>query len=66
MNKELKKYIELSEDSALERFKQEYPHLDLDKVKAKCIKTIDGSYDCETTITISKQEVSYGDLWNTK
>jgi len=66
MNKELKRYIKLSEESALERFNQDYPDLEIDKIKVltpTLTQFKKGDRHFETEITIAKQKVNYGDSW---
>lgn len=54
------KHYQEAKQSALERFSQDYPDLEISKAKT----IYDGNGGYETIITIKQQQISYGDHWD--
>lgn len=54
------KHYQDSIESALERFSEDYPNLEIKSTRTY----YDGNGGYETVITIEKQQISYGDHWD--
>jgi len=52
-------YVLASEKSALERFDQKYPNLEMEKIRVRYL----GNKVFETIITTAKQKITFGNNW---